>query len=218
MKKLCFCFFILVLALTHAPLLYGHFDELYTMKEATTIEIGGPWWYEKQYSTSFSSITIEEGDEEKTIEGKTWKLNNIQTAGDVNDTQSLRFTNSSSQETAVFETQNPLYGLEQVEFAFGNVRGGLFGGTSGFTVDISADGADYTTLFEETAGDSLETYTFDIEDEIADGFELEDGSEVDMTSDIYLRVQFNGYPFLGFGSRRVNMDDLMIDYRSRIKP
>lgn len=175
----------------------------------------GDWFFAKQYNTGFESYTYTTYGNytNQNIDGKLWSFSQVITATDSTDaffgTRGLRFKN-----TSYIQSNDTYYGLESISFNFGKVRGGIFS-SSGFNVQISNDGSSWTTIYSANAQSSFPLISINVENIIGAGYTLNNGSVIDMESDLFIKINFTGWGL--FQDRLVNMDNLTINYRSVVK-
>ena len=211
-KKIELIIFIIIILASSVTVGYAYHDQLSVSRNIeTTI---GNWWFEKTYSSGFESYTTTSYSTTNnvSIDGRLWNIQNVITANSSDDSffnqRGLRFRNTSQIESA-----QSFYGIESISFYFGRVRGGLFNlGTSAFTVDISNDRSSYTTIYSGTASTSFSLISIDLESLLRDGYTLSNNVVVNLESEIYFRIRFTGSGL--FTDRLVNMDNLVVNYRS----
>jgi hypothetical protein len=213
MKKIVLTLIILSILLQRVAFGYAYFDVIeFSSAEAISV---GSWWYERTYFTGFETYNITSYGQNNNInlDGVLWNTTNV-IRGNASedaffDTAGLRFRNTSRIETA-----ESFYGIEEISFFIGNVRGGFFNiGTSTYNVSLSNDGVNFTSIFDGNAPTgSLSQVTVDVQSVLENGFLLNNGVTVNLESELFIRIEFTGAGL--FTARFVNLDNVTIQYRN----
>jgi hypothetical protein len=209
--------FLVLLALLSVSNTYAYWVKTSSFQGIVSTEIqSGKWFFSREYKTGFEDYTLNTYGTytNQDIDGVIWDLSQVISANSRDDSffesRGLRFKNN-----AYIVTKDSFFGLESLSFNFGDVRGGFLGiGTSDFDVEISNDGSNFTTIYSGSASSSFPVISIDVESIITDGFTLDNGSIVDMNSNLFVRISFSGWGL--FQDRLVNMDNLVVNYRSLI--
>ncbi|MFA7076182.1 MAG: hypothetical protein WC152_05885 [Candidatus Izemoplasmatales bacterium] len=209
---------LVFLALFTVSNTYAYWQDLGSFNTTSNNNLSiGKWYHSKQYQTGFESYNNKNyvTTQDVNFDGVLWDVSNVMTATSSDDSyydsRGLRLKN-----TAYLMSSESFYGVESISFYIGDTRGGLFGlGTSNYNVQISSDGINFDTIYSGNASTSFQLVNIDVEDLLTDGYTLSNGVTVDLESNLYIKINFQGWGLLT--DRLVNLDNLTVDYRSLLR-